>query len=348
MSAAGGPESRGSSRPTLPDVAARAGVSIGTVSHVLNHPDRVSGPTREKVLAAIAELGFSRNSMASALASGNTRTVGLVVPTLRNSLFVAIADGAQRAAKAGGRMLQLASSDSDVEQEEAQLDFLDGARVSGLLLAPMQDSHDVIQRLRRHGRPVVVLNYASPSDDVCTVLIDNEKVGYLAVRHLIELGRRRIAFVAGRYDLQPVVLRRDGARRAVAESGGQAELLEITVDGLDAPEGAVAGRRIVAQEQGRVDAVVAVTDMLGMAIIQQLIGAHLAVPEDVAVIGCDYNSGAWGGAIPLSTVAMRGETMGEQAVGLLLEEISHGSAAHAHQVVTLEPELVVRESTVGR
>lgn len=321
---------------------------MGTVSHVLNHPGRVAIPTRARVLAAIAELGFSRNNMASALASGNTRTVGLVVPTLRNSLFVDIAEGAARAAKANSLMLQLASCDSDYEQQAAQLNFLDGARVSGLLLAPMQDSHEIIERLRRDGRPVVVLNYASPSADVCTVLIDNEQVGYLAVRHLIELGRKRIAFVAGRYDLQPVVLRRQGARRAVAEADRTVELNEITVDGLDAPDGAIAGRQIIAEGHQRADGVVAVTDMLGMAIIRQLLGAQLAVPEDVAVIGCDYNSGAWGGAIPLSSVTMHGEELGEHAVRLLLEEIKHGPEGHDHQVVTLEPEVVVRESTAGR
>ncbi len=348
MSAAGATERKSFPRPTLTDVASRAGVSVGTVSHVLNHPDRVSGPTREKVLAAITELGFSRNSMASALASGKSRTVGLVVPTLRNSLFVDIADGAQRAAKADGLMLQLASCDSDQEQQEAHLDFLDGARVSGLLLAPMQDSQLGIERLRRHGRPVVVLNYVSTADDVCTVLIDNERAGYVAVRHLIELGRRRIAFVAGLYDIQPVVLRREGARRAVAEAGGRVELLEITVDGVDAPHGAAAGRRIVAEGHPRPDAVVAVTDMLAMAIIRELIAAQLSVPDDVAVIGCDHNPPAWGGPIPLSSVTMRGEEMGGHAVQLLLEEIKQGSEAHDHQVVTLEPELVVRESTAGR
>ena len=210
----------------------------------------VKEATREKVLAAIAELGFSRNSMASALASGKTRTVGLVVPTLRNSLFVDIAEGAQRAAKANGLIVQLASSDSDEEQQNVQLDFLDGARVSALLLAPMQNARVAIERLRRHSRPVVVLNYLSEADDVCTVVIDDGRVGYLAARHLIELGRERIAFVAGRYDLQPVVLRRTGARRAVAEAGGRVELQEITVDGLDAPDGAIAGRRSASPRAG--------------------------------------------------------------------------------------------------
>lgn len=339
---------RATDRPTLPDVAARAGVSIGTVSHVLNHPDRVSDRTRAKVQAAIDDLGFSRNSMASALASGDTRTVGLVVPTLRNSLFVDVAEGAQRAAKKRGFMLQLANSDSNLDQQEAQLDFLDGARVSGLLLAPMQESHRVIERLRRHGRPVVVLNYLSTTDDTCTVVVDNERAGYLATHHLIGLGRRHIAFVAGRYDLQPVALRRRGAERAAAEAGDDVELSEITVDGLDAPEGALAGRRVLAQGRSRPDGVLAVTDMLGMGLIKHLIDAGLSVPEDVAVIGCDHNSDAWGGSIPLSSVTMRGEAMGERAVQLLVEEIEQGSESHPHEVVVLEPDLVVRESTVGR
>lgn len=335
-------------RPTLPDVAIRAGVSVGTVSHVLNHPDRVAAHTREKVLAAIAELGFSRNSMASALASGYSRTVGLVVPTLRNSLFVDIAEGAQRAAMTKGLILQLASCDSDQVQQEAHLEFLDGARVSGLLLAPMQESRVGIDRLRRHGRPVVVLNYVSPTPEVCTVLIDNERAGYLAARHLIDLGRRRIAFVAGLYDIQPVVLRRDGARRAVAEAGGRVELEEITVDGVEAEHGVAAARRIIAQGRPRPDAVLAVTDMLGAALIRELIGAGFAVPADVAVMGCDHNSAAWGGAIPISSVTMRGEELGAHAVRLLLTEMANAPEAHAHEVVTLEPELVVRESTVGR
>lgn len=336
-----------SSRPTLPDVAARAGVSIGTVSHVLNHPDRVAASTRERVLAAINDLGFSRNNVASALASGTTRTIGLVVPTLRNSLFVDIADGAQRAAKAHGLMLQLASCDSDLRQQEAHLDFLDGARVTGLLLAPMEDSQGMIERLRRHGRPVVVLNFVSDSEDVCTVVVDNENVGYLAARHLIELGRRRIAYVAGRYDLQPVGLRRTGARRAVAEAGPEVHLEEITIDALDAAAGAAAAQQIVAQRRPP-DGVLAVTDLVGRGLIGQLIGAGISVPKDIAVIGCDHDTGAWGGAIPLSTVTMRGESMGQAAVELLTEEIKQSDEIHIHSEIVLEPELVLRESTIGR
>ena len=337
-----------SKRPTLVDVAARAGVSIGTASNVLNHPDKVAPATVARVAEVIAELGFSRNSMASALASGDTRTLGLVVATLRNSLFVDIAQGAQRVARGRGFALQLASAETDVEQQEAHLDLFDSARVSGLMLAPMQNSRPAIDRLRRHGRPVVVLNYASGSRDVCTVLVDNEQVGYLAARHLIELGRTSIAFVAGMDELQPVPLRRRGVKRAVAETGGAVRLSELTVAGLDAPDGAAAGQRLVALGRDRPDAVLAVTDLLAMAIISQLIAARVSVPDDVAVMGCDHDSAAWGGAIPLTSVSMEGEQMGAEAVRLLIDEIERGIGGHDHREVLLTPHLVVRESTAGR
>jgi LacI family transcriptional regulator len=202
-----------SKRPTIEDVAALAGVSTGTASNVLNHPHKVAPATVAKVERVIAELGFSRNSIASALASGDTRTLGLVVVNFRNSLFVDIASGAQRGARARGFALQLASADGDADQQEAHLDLFDSARVSGLMLAPMQNSRPAIDRLRRHGRPVVVLNYDSGSNDVCTVLVDNEQAGYLAARHLIGLGRTSITFIAGRYEFQPVAAPGNTARR---------------------------------------------------------------------------------------------------------------------------------------
>jgi LacI family transcriptional regulator len=334
-------------RPTIEDVAARAGVSVGTASNVLNHPHKVAPATVAKVADVIAELGFSRNSIASALASGDTRTLGLVVDTLRNSLFVDIARGAQRVARERGFALHLASSDTDVDLQEHHLDLFDSARVSGLMLAPMQNSRPAIDRLRRHGRPVVVLNYASGSSDVCTVLVDNERAGYLAARHLIELGHTSIAFVAGIYELQPVALRERGVKRAISEAGGAVRLSELSMKGLDAEDGAVVGRQLVALGHDRPDAVLAVTDLLAMVIISELTAAGLSVPGDVAVMGCDHDSSAWGGAIPLTSVTMEGEEMGAEAVRLMLDEIEH-KEEHEHREVLLTPHLVVRESTAGR
>jgi LacI family transcriptional regulator len=335
--------------PNMHHVAELAGVSVATVSNVLNHPEKVASSTRTKVERAIEQLGFTLNQTARALRSGEARTIGLVVIDLTNSLFVDVARGAQQQAQSQSFTLQLASANNDLAVQDAHLSFFDSARVSGVILAPMQESDEQIARVRRHGRPVVVVNFDSKLTDTCRVLIDNERAGYIAAKHLIDLGRTRIAFVAAHDDYQPVHDRRRGVRAAVEEAGGAVTLVELDTVDLDPPGGADAGRRLAAMpEDERPDAVLAVTDLLAMAIINELTNAGIRVPEDVAVMGCDHNSAAWGGAIPLTSVAMQGEEMGRAAVDLLLGELRDEHGEHVHRRVLLQPHLVVRESTIGR
>ncbi|CAH0143805.1 LacI family DNA-binding transcriptional regulator [Microbacterium sp. Bi128] len=338
----------GKQTPSMSDVARVAGVALGTVSNVLNHPAKVSPATLAKVQGAIAELGFVRNSNAQQLAAGRSSSIGLVVIDISNSLFVDIARGAQRFAAELGMNVLVANSDNRADQQRADLDFFDEARVSGILLAPMEDASGDVARIRSHGRPTVVLNYDSGKGDCCQVLVDNEQVGYLAARHLIDIGRTRLAFVGGRDYLQPVALRRRGVRRAVAEEGGRVSLQEVPTENLDPPGGLRAGEELAEEVRaGRLDGVIAVTDLLGMAIIQVFNAQSIEVPHDVAVMGCDHNSAAWGGMIPLTSVQMQGLDMGREAVRLLMAEIEDGPA-HEHVTTLLQPELVIRESTVGR
>jgi LacI family transcriptional regulator len=259
-----------------------------------------------------------------------------------------MARGAQRAARAAGLDLQLADSDNDQEQQRIHLEFLQRARAGGVLLAPIMDPHAEIARLRRWGKPVVLLNYHPQRDQCCSVEIDNEQVGYLAARHLIELGRCRLAFVGGTSSLQPVVLRRRGVLRAVAESPG-VSLIDVATPDLNPPSGTLVGAQLAATPRTqRPDAVLAVTDLLAMAVISEFRAAGVRVPDDVAVMGCDHNSAAWGGAIPLTSVTMRGQELGEAGIALLLEELDQAGDAHQHRTIRLEPSMVVRESTVGR
>lgn len=336
-------------QPKLQDVAARAGVSAGTVSNALNHPEKVAPATLHRVVSAIEELGFTRNGAASTLASGTSTVLGLVVIDLMNSLFVDITRGAQGPARAHGFVLQLADSVNDEDQQFAHLQFLQHARAAGVLLAPIHEPHEGIRFLRDHSIPVVLVNYSADGDDCCTVLIDNEQVGYLAARHLIQLGRTRIAFVGGLNPLQPVTQRRKGVLRAIEEAHGEVQLLDIETADLNPPSGSAAGAAFVAMpREDRPDAVLAVTDLLAMAIISEFRAAGIRVPEDVAVMGCDHNSVAWGGAVPLTSVTLRGQEMGAVAVDLMLAELREPPETHQHRTVVLEPSLIVRESTVGR
>ncbi|MEN2740147.1 LacI family DNA-binding transcriptional regulator [Microbacterium sp. X-17] len=336
-------------RVRLDDVADQAGVSIGTVSNVLNHPDRVAPATHARVMAAIDALGFTPNGMASSLARGATRTVGMVVIDISNSLYVDMAMGAQREAHAHGYYLQLAASDDDHALFDAHLRELNASRVAGVLAAPLDDRREALDQFRRQGSAVVLLNYDMPNYDACRVLVDNEMAGYLAARHLIDLGRTRIAFLFGREELQPVALRRQGVHRAIEESKGAVQLDEYRSKTIWPESGFAIGRKLVAlPKKRRPDAVLAVTDLLAMAVINEFVAKGIQVPQDIAVSGLDHNSSAWGGAIPLTSVSMEGTTMGTEGLRLLLAEIEEDPDVHVHRTILLQPHLVPRESTIGR
>jgi LacI family transcriptional regulator len=331
----------------MQDVADVAGVSLGTVSNVLNHPAKVGAETTQRVRDAIERLGFVRNDAARSLASGSNHSVGMVLADIENSLFIDMAHGAQESARASGLNLLLANAACDMTLQDEYLDLFDESRVTGMLLAPMEDSSAAIARMRSHGRQIVLLNYAPRPGSCCAVLVDNEQVGYLAARHLIEAGRTRLAFVAAREDYQPVSDRRRGVRAAVAETGGAVSLEEVEAGGLTTEYGHAAGRDLAGRDDGPPDGVIAVTDQLAIGVIHELhIVAGISVPDRVAVVGCENNRAAGSAAVPLTAVDMPGRAMGAEAMRLLGDEVAAGQR-HRHATVVLQPELVVRASTPG-
>lgn len=334
-------------RPKIRDVAEHAGVSVGTVSHVLNHPDKVSATTIARVRASIEALGFVRDANASSLAAGGSRSIGLVVIDLGNSMFVDVALGAQEMATDAGLNLLLAASQDDFALQGRNVDFFDEARVAGLLLAPMQDSSGQTSRLLARGRPVILVNYDPGDDDVCSVIVDNEQVGYLAGRHMIERGCQRLMFVHGDLAMQPVRHRLDGFRRAVREGAGRVRIEEVQTPDFTAASGRVVAERVVARGPAtRPDGVVAVTDLLAAGFIGRMAESGVRVPDDMAVMGCDDNSSAPRGEVTLTTVAMGGVELGRAAMRLLMEEMV-GDRSHVHQRVVVEPHLIAGGSTAG-
>ncbi|WP_165216783.1 LacI family DNA-binding transcriptional regulator [Schaalia sp. ZJ1691] len=336
-----------SGSPRLRDVADRAGVSLGTASNVLNHPERVSQSTIDRVKAAIDELGFVRNANASSLASGRSSYIGLVVISLANSMFVDVARGAQEAARKAGHNLLLADSSDDFDAQSDNVDSFNEARVSGLLLAPMQDSSAHVRRLKARDVPVVLINYDQEDHDLCTVVVDNEQVGYLAVQHMLDIGCKRIAFIAGAdEEYQPVRLRRRGVRRGMKECAGRARFEEIIVSGVKEIDGHESAARIVGRSpESRPDGIICVSDSLAAGLIEGLCDAGISIPEDIAVMGCDRNSSVADCRVPLTSVTMQGHEMGEAAVRLLIDELDT-AVPHVHQKVVLTPQLVIRGSTV--
>jgi LacI family transcriptional regulator len=330
------------------DVAAAASVSVGTVSNVLNRPEKVAPDTVARVMAAIDELGFVRNDAARQLRAGRSRSIGLVVLDVRNPFFTDVARGAEDRAAEDGMTILLGNSDENVDRERAYLDLFEEQRVHGVLISPLGDDETRLQRLRGRDTPVVLVDRVSEDRSISSVSVDDVVGGELAVRHLIETGRRRIAFVGGPTGIRQVADRLAGARRAV-EAEPDATLEVIATESLTVLEGRAAGEAIRDRAAGeRPDAVFAANDLLAMGVLQALnMLGSVRVPDDVALIGYDDIDFASAAVVPLSSIRQPASLIGYTAVDLLLKEAASGEGFTPEQVV-FQPELVVRDSTRAR
>lgn len=329
------------------DVAAAAGVSVGTVSNVLNSPGKVAAATAERVLAAIDELGFVRNDAARQLRAGRSRSIGLVVLDVRNPFFTEVARGAEDRAAADGMTVLLGNSDESAERERAYVDLFEEQRVHGVLISPLGEELPRLERLRERGTPVVLVDREAPDRSLSSVAVDDVAGGRLAAAHLLELGRRRLAFVGGPASIRQVADRLEGARRAVAEVAG-AFLEVIPTENLTVLQGREAGEKLRARSAAeRPDAVFAANDLLAVGVLQALVmQGELRVPHDIALIGYDDIDFAAAAVVPLSSIRQPAALIGHTAVDLLLREAADPEGFAPEQVV-FQPELVVRTSTAG-
>ena len=330
------------------DVAAAASVSVGTVSNVLNRPEKVSPETVARVLAAIDELGFVRNDAARQLRAGRSRSIGLVVLDVRNPFFTDVARGAEDRAAEDGTTILLGNSDENPDRERSYLDLFEEQRVHGVLISPMVDDLPRLGRLRARGVPVVLVDRESDDRSFSSVAVDDVVGGAQAVRHLVESGRRRIAFVGGPTSIRQVADRLEGARRAAAEAPG-VRLEVIQTESTTVLEGRAAGERIRDRApEDRPDAVFAANDLLAMGVLQALVMlGDTRVPDEIALSGYDDIDFAQAAVVPLSSIRQPAWLIGYTAVDLLLREARHGADFMPDQV-QFQPELVVRDSTRAR
>ena len=329
------------------EVAAAASVSVGTVSNVLNRPDKVAPATVERVMAAIADLGFVRNDAARQLRAGRSRSIGLVVLDVRNPFFTDVARGAEDRAAEDGMTILLGNSDENRDREGAYLDLFEEQRVHGVLISPLSDDLPRLARVRERGTPVVLVDREAADRSFSSVAVDDVVGGELAVRHLAEIGRRRVAFVGGPLVIQQAADRLEGARRAVEATEGMT-LEVVETDSLTVLAGRAAGEAIRERPAAdRPDAIFAANDLLAMGVLQALMmQGSIRVPDEIALIGYDDIDFASAAVVPLSSIRQPASLIGYTAVDLLLKEAAVGGDVEREQVV-FQPELVVRASTRG-
>lgn len=329
---------------SVKDVAALAKVSIGTVSNVLNRPEIVSPETVERVTLAMEKLSYVRNEAARQLRVGHSHALGLITLSGGNPFFTELTTAAEDSAAVAGYSVIAGNSDEKKERESGYLTLFEELRVRGVLISPVGNVAPRLRRMRERGIPSVLVDRVSKDLSLSSVSVDDVAGGALAVRHLIETGRRRIAFVGGPLEIRQVSDRLQGARQAVAEHPG-VTIEAVSMPALTVQEGRLAGEAIVNRAPAdRPDAVFAANDLLAIGLLQALfMQGKVAIPDEIALVGYDDILFASASVVPLTSIRQPSRLIGETAVEILLEEAD--DADLEPRQILYQPELVVRASS---
>lgn len=324
------------------DVAAHAGVSHGTVSHVLNHPERVRPETRAKVEASISALGFVRDEAARHLRAGYSNTIGLLLLDAWNPGFTEVARGVEERTLDEQWTILMSNSARDTERERRYLRAYAERRVAGLIVVPNDQVSEEGHRLPHGDIPMVLIDRIGEGPDGLSVAVDDRAGGAMVAEHLIGLGHRRIAFVGNPEVVRPVRTRFGGFQGVLTEAGDVD--LEVIPAPLTLEAGLEVGRELAARPRSRrPSAVATAVDLLAIGILQGLLSAGITVPEEMSLVGYDDIPFASQLSVPLTSLMRPHRRMGVLAAELLLGQLKGRTPQERH--VLLEPELVIRSST---
>jgi LacI family transcriptional regulator len=334
---------------TMKRIATELGVSITTVSKVLNNRDDIGHDTRARVLAKVAELGYQPNAVARSLTLRRTHTLGVVIPDLMHSFFVEIVAGLEAAASARGYGLLLCSSNEDPAKERQELDMLRQRQVDGIVLgsASANGNTDLLQHIAALGVGLVMIDRDDHPEVACDrVVTDDHEVGRLATAHLLSQGREAVAHITGRQVLH-ARRRADGYRAALKAAGIKFRPEWIVRGGFKEADG-YRGMQALLSIRPRVDAVFAANDPAAIGAMKAIWDAGRKVPEDVAVIGAGDIAMGDMLRVPLSTVSWSRDEQGRAAAQLLLDRIDGGGRQARPQRIVIPPRLVARQSSAAR
>lgn len=333
---------RGRKATTMQEIAREAGVSTATVSRVLNMPDKVSPTTRDRVQAVIDRHHFVFDGLAGGLASRRSRTLGLVIPTITNSIYASSTQAIQRAAQAAGYTVLVGISDFSEPQEASLIHRLLERRVEGLILTGAARAREIYDKIARNGVPLVITWKHTRDGELPSVSFDNYKAARVAVEYLIALGHRRIGLVCGQTDLNDRALDR---RRAFEDSLRTHEIFVnprlIFEREFEFLEGRSAMHSML-NEDHPPTAVFCANDIQAIGAMYECQQSGLRIPEDISIIGFDDLPISQYVSPQLTTIRVPAAEMGFRATRALVSAIQSRGAVPSYELPT---DLVVRGST---
>ena len=329
---------------SLRDVAKAAKVSVGTVSNVLNRPEVVAPETLARVQATIKELGFVPNGFARHLRSGQSRTLGLIVPDVANPFFTEVARGVEDAASKRDYAVFLCNSDESASKEDRYINVLIQQQVRGVIITPADMKSDRLEAMRERGIAVTLLDREIKGRKQCSVSVDDVHGGQIAIEYLAGLGHKNIAWVCGPESIPQVADRGAGVTKAAKVAGTKIETIRVPL--MNATKGEEAAKKILELDV-MPTAIFCANDLLALGVMRALLASKVRIPDQVSVLGYDNIEFAPSAAVPLSSIAQPSYQMGVTAADLLLNECEDGDN-HEHQQIRFQPQLVERASTGKR
>jgi LacI family transcriptional regulator len=330
---------------TIKDVALRAGVSVTTVSHVVNDTRHVSAKGRERVEQAIRELGYVPNAMARSLKSNTTSTLGMLIPNSSNPYFAEIVRIVEDRCFGAGYTLVLCNTDDEPRRQSVYLQVLAERRIDGLIVVSTGAGDDDSLVTQLHGLriPTVLVDREIADPDCDLVETAHMQGGLLAVRHLLSLGHRRIACIGGPVGVMPSEQRIEGWRMALAETGAAPNADALLWRGGFTSQGGYEAMHAILRTEEKPSAVFVCNDLMAIGALRAAHESGVHVPDDLSIVGFDDIELSAYTSPPLTTVAQPKERIGALAVDMLLERV--GGKRRDPRKVVLQPELCVRAST---
>jgi LacI family transcriptional regulator len=323
----------------ISDVAQEAGVSIATVSRVMNNQPNVNGELSKRVRDAAGKLGYRPNGIARSLRTRSTAVITLIISDIANPFFTAITRGVEDVARESGYSVLLCNADEDSEKERIYLGVAEQSQSAGVILSPHK-AHSDIRSLRAAAIPVVVIDRPlSGAED--SVLVNSRDGAQAATDHLIDSGWRRPALITGPKDATTAIERLHGYRQAIRAHGG---LEEIFVHAPFRQQGGAQAAAALLDSANPPDALFVANAQMALGVLDEVRRRDLRIGTDLGLI--TFDDAPWAPFVspPMSVVAQPAYDVGVQAAQLLLNQIKHGVPKEARHV-TLSTTLIVRESS---
>ena len=331
--------------PTLRDVAALAGVHAATASRALNPKTRrlVNAETARRIVRAAESLGYQPNPIARSLKTAKSSTIGLVIPDLTNPLFPPIVRGIEDVLGPAGYNAWIVNTDNDPDRERTQIESLRSRQVEGLIIATARLDHPLLEKLHEQGMSMVLVNRRLENVSIPSVTPDDSSGIAMAVKHLFDLGHRRIAHLAGPQTTSTGLVRSRAFRHAIRDHGlDEDSSLVVDCDYWNEAEGA-RGLRTLLDRGSQFTAIVAGNDLIALGCYDVFTERGISCPDDVSVVG--FNDMPFLDKLrpPLTTVRVPHYAIGAEAARMLVETIDEPNRHPRSLLLPLS--LVVRQST---